>query len=155
MFLVSINKSQILLLVLLIWALIATSIASYLYLENQSLSRELSVIGNKYVRVNIGIVYGNGTRTWYNGTLLPRGATALTALVTVARVEYKLGSWGAYVTSVNGVQENIISKSEGYSWMWYRYDPNKGELVPGEVASDKYKLADGDVIVWSYEHWKF
>lgn len=150
------NKStQVLLVVLLLWALLATSIASYLYVENQYLSREIGVIGGRYVKVNIGINYGNGTTTWYNDTLLPRGASALTALVSVAQVEYKSGTYGAYVTSVNGLQERMISNNEGYSWFWYHYDVNKKKLVAGEIAADKYKLADGDVIVWSYEHWKF
>ncbi|MEZ0346746.1 MAG: DUF4430 domain-containing protein [Infirmifilum sp.] len=149
------KNQQLVLVILLIWALIASAAASYLYLENEYLNREISAIGTKYVKVNIGINYGNGTIAWYNQTLLPKGATALTALLTVARVEYKIGTWGAYVTSVNGVAEKILSNNEGYSWMWYRYASDKGKLVQGEVAADKYKLTEGETIVWSYEHWKF
>lgn len=150
------GKTQsILLLVLLAWAIVATSTASYLYMENTRLSRELSSLGGRVITVNIGIDYGNGTVIWFNSTSLPRGATALTALVSVAQVEYKLSPMGAYVTAVNNVQERLISKNEGYSWLWYRFDPVKKGLVMGEVSADKYKLADGDIIVWRYEHWKF
>ncbi|QOJ78589.1 DUF4430 domain-containing protein [Infirmifilum lucidum] len=149
------QKQNYLLVAVLAWAIIATTLASYLYLENNRLSREISYLGGRVVIVNVGIDYGNGTIAWFNSTALPRGSTALTALVSVAQVEYKLGSWGAYVTSVNSVQEKIISKNEGYSWMWYRYDQAKKALVLGEVAADKYKLASGETIVWRYEHWKF
>uniref|UniRef100_A0A7C1PD62 DUF4430 domain-containing protein n=1 Tax=Thermofilum pendens TaxID=2269 RepID=A0A7C1PD62_THEPE len=152
------RAEKLLVLLLLVWAVAATSAASLLYIENLNLRRELRVreelLGN-LVLVNIGIDYGNGTVAWYNNTLLPRGATVLSALVAVARVEYKFGSWGAYVTSVNGVEEKILSKNEGYSWLWYIFNREKGQLELGPVAADKYELASGDVILWRYEHWKF
>jgi len=152
---VSQKRLSVLLLVLLIWAIVATSVASYLYLENSYLRREVGSLGGKVILVNVGIDYGNGTLVWFNNTPLPRGSTALTALVSVAQVEYKLSPMGAYVTSVNSVQEKIVSQSEGYSWMWYRFDEAKRALVVGEVAADRYKLASGETIVWRYEHWKF
>jgi len=149
----------LLLLILLAWAVAATSAASLLYIENESLRRELEareeLLGN-LVLVNVGIDYGNGTVTWYNNTPLPRGgATPLSALVAVATVEYKVSGMGAYVTSVNGVEEKILSKNEGYSWLWYILDREKGQLVLGPVAADRYKLASGDVVLWRYEHWRF
>ena len=152
-------KAEMLLVLLLIaWAVVATSAASLLYIENGSLRRELEarekLLGN-LVLVNLGIDYGNGTVVWYNDTLLPRGATPLSALVAVATVEYKVSGMGAYITSVNGVEEKILSKSEGYSWLWYIFDRERGQLVLGPVAADRYKLASGDVILWRYEHWKF
>ncbi|MEM0087480.1 MAG: DUF4430 domain-containing protein [Thermofilum sp.] len=143
---------------LLVWAVAATSAAAYLYLENARLERELeasrTLLGNAVV-VNLGIDYGNGTVVWYNGTLLPRGATVFSALLSVASVEYQVSPMGVYVTSVNGVAERILSKNEGYSWLWYYFDASKGQLVMGPVAADKYKLSSGDVIVWRYEHWRF
>jgi len=149
---------RLLVLVLLLWAVAATSAASLLYVENGGLKRELEarerLLGN-LVLVSVGIDYGNGTVVWYNETLLPRGATPLSALVAVAVVEYKVSSMGAYVTSVNGVEEKILSKSEGYSWLWYILDRERGQLVLGPVAADRYKLVSGDVILWRYEHWKF
>lgn len=150
------NKTIVVLLIaLLVWALASSSVASYLYLENQRLKSSLSSLESKAVLVNIAIDYGNGTVVWFNSTPLPSGSTALSALTAVARVEYKLSTMGAYVTAVNGVSENIISKSEGYSWLWYKYSPEKKSLEMGPVAADKYTLVNGDIIVWRYEHWKF
>jgi hypothetical protein len=152
------KAEKLLVLLLLAWAVAATSAASFLYIENGSLRRELEagekLLGN-LVLVNVGIDYGNGTVTWYNNTPLPRGATPLSALVAVATVEYKVSGMGAYITSVNGVEEKILSKNEGYSWLWYILDREKGQLVLGPVAADRYKLASGDVVLWRYEHWRF
>lgn len=145
----------LLVLALLAWAIIASGFAAYLYLENERLSASLRSYASRTVLVNIGIDYGNGTIVWFNSTPLPSGSSALTALVAVAKVEYKTSQMGAYVTSVNGVSEKLLSQNEGYSWLWYRYDPGKSQLVMGQVAADKYILANGDVIVWRYEHWKF
>jgi len=153
-----IKAERFLVLWLIAWAVAASTWVALLQIENWSLRRELEarekLLGN-LVLVNLGIDYGNGTVVWYNNTLLPRGATPLSALVAVATVEYKVYSgMGVYVTSVNGVEEKILSKSEGYSWLWYIFDREKGQLVPGSVAADRYKLASGDVILWRYEHWK-
>jgi hypothetical protein len=145
----------VVLIALLVWALVSSSIASYLYLENERLSSMLRSYEARTVLVNIAIDYGNGSVVWFNSTPLPTGSSALTALTAVAKVEYKLSPMGAYVVSVNGVSESLVSRNEGYSWLWYRYNFEKKALEMGPVAADKYTLADGDIIVWRYEHWKF
>ncbi len=142
-------------IVLLIWAVLATSVAVKYYSEYAQLSRACSSLSTKVILVNVGIDYGNGTVAWYNATPLPIGASVLTALVSVAKVEYKYGTYGAYVVSVNGVCEQILSKTEGYSWMWYIYNASLGRYVLGPVAADKYVLTNGDTILWKYQHWSF
>ena len=42
--------------------------------------------------------------------MLPSGSTVLAALVARCRVEYEYGKYGAYVKSINGVGERIISR---------------------------------------------
>ncbi|MEM1509850.1 MAG: hypothetical protein QXY49_06430 [Thermofilaceae archaeon] len=161
---------KLLIVVLLIWAISASSLAAYNYLRAEKLASEVSHLTTvlstteselhdlrmRIVIVNIGIDYGNGTVKWFNVTPLSKGATVLKALLAVAsRVEYTYGPWGAYVTSVNGVKEEIIASNEGYSWLWYIYDKEKGVWIPGPVASDQYELPDGSSVKWIYEHWKF
>jgi len=148
------KRIEFLLVVLLGWAVLASSFAASLYMENLSLKKRVSAIESETIFVDIGVDYGNGTVTWFNNTILPKGSTALSALVSIARVEYRIGDYGAYVLSVNGIWERKISNNEGFSWMWYYYDPEEG-LKMGPVAADKYVLSDGDIIVWRYEHWKF
>lgn len=152
------TPERLVVIALLAWAVAASSAAAYFYLESVRLERELEsskALLSSAVVVNLGIDYGNGTVVWYNSTLLPRGATVFSALLSVASVEYQVTAMGIYVTSVNGVAEKILSKSEGYSWLWYYFDAGRGELVMGSVAADKYKLSSGDTIVWRYEHWRF
>ena len=156
---------RVLLVVLLVWAVAASAAAAYMYQQAEGLRSELSSakaalaateseLRAKVVHVNVAIDYGNGTVKWFNSTPLPQGATVLTALLcTASRVEYVYGKYGAYVRAVDGVEEKIISKSEGYSWLWYIF--KEGKWAMGPVAADAYKLSDGDTIMWRYEHWKF
>lgn len=160
---------KVLLVVLLVWAVAASGYAAKLYMENTQLKGTIAALEarlakaeaaaadleRRTVTVDVAIDYGNGTVVWHNGTVLPRGATVLTALVSVAKVEYKMGKYGAYVVAVDGVREKLLSKNEGYSWMWYIFDPKEKKWVPGPVAADKYKLGDGAVIMWKYAHWKY
>lgn len=145
---------KILVVVVLLWAVVATSLAVELYQENLYLRRSLESLNESTITVSIGFDYGNGTVVWHNGTLVPRGASLLSATVLLANVDYKTGKFGAYVVSINGVGEKLVSKSEGFSWMWYVYDPEKRKLVAGPVAADKYVLKGGDIVLWRYEHWK-
>ncbi|RLE88284.1 MAG: hypothetical protein DRJ96_00710 [Thermoprotei archaeon] len=161
---------HVVLIILLAWAVLASALAAHNYLRAEALSAELSSLRGELMNVNstlaelrkrviwvdVVIDYGNGTLEWHNYTLLPRGSTVFKALLFVAsNVEYKHGKWGVYVTSINGVSEKIMSKSEGYSWMWYIYERDKGEWALGPVAADKYELPDGAIIKWAYVHWKF
>ncbi len=161
---------RVLMVVLLVWAVSASSLAAYNYLRAERLASDISSLSAalgaaeselrdlraRVVIVNVGIDYGNGTVRWFNSTPLPKGATVLKALLLVAnRVEYTYGSWGAYVASIDGVAEKKIAPNEGYSWLWYIYDREKGAWILGPVASDQYELPDGSTVKWIYEHWKF
>ncbi len=149
------SSKSLLIGILLVWSLLATSLAAYYYNEYSTIKKLYDSLTSKTIVVNIGIDYGNGTLQWFNSTVLPAGATVLSALTSVSQVEYIYGEYGAYVTAVNNVKENIISKREGYSWLWYIYNVTSGNLEMGPVAADKYVLANGDTIVWKYTHWRF
>ncbi|RLG46557.1 MAG: hypothetical protein DRO06_04230, partial [Thermoproteota archaeon] len=99
------------------------------------------------VKVNVLIDYGNGTRVWYNGTVLERGSTVLDALLAVADVEFEVGAYGAYVTSINGGRE-VRFDGGGRSWMWYLY--SEGGWVLGPTAADRYHLTHDSCIKWAY-----
>lgn len=163
-----VELEKLLLAVLLAWAVAASAVAAYVYQQAEGLRSELSSaraalssteselrsLRARIVLVNVAIDYGNGTVKWFNSTPLPQGATVLTALLcTASRVDYTYGVYGAYVKSVDGVEERILSANEGYSWLWYIFKGGKWEIGP--VAADAFKLSDGDTVMWKYEHWKF
>ncbi len=149
-----IGLTSVIMGLLLVWAIIGTTLAVYYYNEYSTYRRLYSSLSGKVIMVNIGIDYGNGTKQWFNGTVLPARSTVLSALTSVSRVEYTYGQFGAYVVSINGHREKILSKKEGYSWMWYLYNATSGKLEYGPVAADKYILSNGQIILWRYEHWK-
>ena len=91
-----------------------------------------------------------------NGTVIPNSSTLLSLTVFLVKVEYKLYSMRAYVTSINGVSERVIALGkEGYLWLWYVYDKEKDSWTAGLTLADNYLLHDGDVVMWKYTHWKF
>ena len=157
--------------VFFVWAIITTALACKYYMDVQSLNQKvyyleqkcnslqssLNEVYKKLITVNLAIDYGNGTQVWYNGTLLPKGSTLFVATAVVAKsVKYKLGAYGVYITSINGVSEKIIKPGkEGYSWIWYYYDPVAKKWKWGPTAADKYVLKDGEIVMWKYTHWKY
>ena len=117
------------------------------------------------VHLTLIINYGDGVRApnspiinvtsvSYNLTV-PRGTTLFNATLAVANVTFRVGPHGVYILSINGLCERVVSRNEGYSWLWYLYDEATGGFVLGPVACDKYVIRDGDVIMWKYSHWKF
>ncbi|RLF23560.1 MAG: hypothetical protein DRN15_05785 [Thermoprotei archaeon] len=109
------------------------------------------------LRVDILINYGNGTKVWYNDTLLLAGSTAFEALLRIASVNYTLGAYGVFVRGINGV---VVNKTHGWIFAVYgRSEPEWGMstrvdnwVYPG-VAADRVVLEDGDVIAWYYYPW--
>ncbi|HDH07294.1 MAG TPA: DUF4430 domain-containing protein [Thermoproteales archaeon] len=151
----SLKLYRILLVIFLVWSVASTTLMVYYYSKYQRLSGVLEKLPAKTITVDIGIDYGNGTMVWFNGTILPLKSTVFSAIVSVANVEYRIGSYGAYIIAINGVREKIVSNREGFSWMWYLYNTTTGKLTLGPVAADKYYLSGGEVIIWKYSHWKF
>ncbi|MCS7103050.1 MAG: DUF4430 domain-containing protein [Candidatus Korarchaeum sp.] len=129
---------KVLVILLLIWALVATS----LYLQ-QALKPQAS---EELLRVNIGIKYKNGTVEWHNSTAVSSGSTLLDATRKVAVVNHtEYPGMGSFVNSINGVKNE-----HPYYWMWWYWDKSMGWIL-GPIAADKYLLSDGEVVIWFYE----
>jgi len=104
-------------------------------------------------RVNILIKYENGTKTWFNNTMVPVGWTLFnaTVYVTKGRVSYQTFPFGIFVLGINNVNSH-----DSYYWIWYKWDVTKKDWVLGETGCDSYFLSDGDVIAWCLvdtSHW--
>lgn len=129
----------------------ATYLAIYYYSESMHFrslyERAVSDLKKLTMKVNILIDYGNGTRTWYNGTSVPRETNVLMATRIVALIEgTEYPGMGTFVDSINSVRNE-----GGKYWMWYIWNPDKRDWELGPVASDKYVLREGDTIMWRYE----
>ena len=101
------------------------------------------------VMVNVLIDYGNGTKTWYLGVVLPSSATVFNATEVIATVNYTdWGPWGIFVDAINGVWN-----SYPYYWIWWywNYSATPPRWMLGPVASNFYTLNNGDSVAWYYE----
>lgn len=102
----------------------------------------LSELADFTAQVNILVDYGNGTVQWYNDTRIQTGASVLDATVIACGAEYQTSDFGAFITSVNGVQPD-----SAHFWMWSTYEDG---WEVGMVGADQYNIHDGDIIRWTY-----
>ncbi len=136
-----------LVLVLTIWAIVASSMAVYYYSEYVKTTSLLEGLKASTVKVNIIIDYGNGTIQEFRDIILDvKGATALNALMTVAKVKYTVYPFGIFVDSINNVENSM----ELNCWWLYNIKKPNGEEVSPEVGADQYRVSNGDTVVWRY-----
>jgi hypothetical protein len=132
---------------LLVWAIASTTAGTYYYTEYtkyQRISQGLrQKLGEISISVNIAIDYGNGTRIWFNGTVLPVGATVFNATIDVAKVMDT-----SFIVAINGVSQN---ENENMYWMWWVWDGTQHKWLLGPVANNEYTLSDGQTVIWYYE----
>ncbi len=146
---------RVLLIILLVWAILATSFAADQYMKNIKCMGILSSINSKTISVNLLIDYGNGTRKWFNNTITNRNSTLFSLLLSVAKVNYTTGKYGVFIRSLNGVANKVTGSSSGRFWMWYYYDKKNKKWVSGPVAVDKWPLKNGDILKMVYREVKW
>ncbi len=100
------------------------------------------------LKADILLKYGNETRVWYNGTVLPLGSTAFTLVYSIASTinytDYG-GELGILVTSIDGVSSNST-----HGWFYWYWDPESSEWVLPSYSSAKHILRRGDIVAFSY-----
>ena len=138
------NRWVIVSLVLACWALGASLTAGYYFLQYNDVVLRT---GGVLVYVNIGVDYGNGTRTYYNDTKALTGETVFDVTKQVANVEYQVGSLGTYVTEINGV------KSQGnFGWTFWPWNSTSQTWSFAHVGADAYSIANGETFMWYYQN---
>ncbi len=137
------NKWALVALVILCWAIVASSAFGYYHYQYTDL---VARIGGMPASINLGIDYANGTRRWFNGTI---GATIYDAMIQAGwDVEAtSFGVMGLYVTAVNGVEESAEEFKYWGWWTWTEYG-----WAHGGSACDKYIVSAGESIVWYYSY---
>jgi hypothetical protein len=110
--------------------------------EMETLARNVETIT---LKVSLLVKYDNGTKIWFNNTLVPVGWTLLNLTIYAlgGNVDYQVYPFGVFVTGINGV-----SQHGNYYWFWYRWDPETRDWVLGETGADAYVLKRGDVLAW-------
>ncbi len=126
-------------ILLLIWAIIATT------LWISGVSQVKTVKSQQEITVNLGFKYENGTVIWHNNTRTIKGSTLLDLTKIVANVNYTTYPSGSFVNSINGVKNK-----KPYYWIWWYW--SKSGWILGPVAADKYVVSNGETLLWYYEN---
>jgi Domain of unknown function (DUF4430) len=140
------NTYKLISVALLCTTIAASAFAVYNNFQFNELEKDyaavLSELEDFTAQVDLMIDYGNGTVTWYNDTRIQSGSSVLDATVVVCGAEYQTSDFGAFITSVNGVQPD-----SSHFWMWSTYEDG---WEVGMVGADQYNIHDGDIIRWTY-----
>ncbi len=144
-------------LLLVISLIVVGTVASYIFYQYSILEARYALLlkeveGLTY-RVNILIDYGNGTRVWYNSTLVPIGWSLYNATLKIAKVKATyFPQYDAYfVDSINGVGENKPPEKASWYWMIWLWDKENLAWKLSEVSSDKYLLKKDDIVAWVFQ----
>jgi hypothetical protein len=134
------SKSTLVALVILCWAIVASSALGYYYYKYFDLSQRLEAVP---VHVTVSIDYGNDTVTTFENVYLFRNATALDALRAIANVTTEpFTGMGLLVVGVDGLLNDWMGAGKGWQY-WLN-----GEY--GLEAADKQILINGDSVDWKY-----
>jgi len=139
-------------LALLVWGISGTATAGYYFVQYRMYWNEYRHLSNLMefvsLRVNILVTYGNGTRAWFNNTVLPINATAFTAILAVADVKYEDygGDAGILVTSING-----LAGDSTHGWFYWFWDAEGLEWVYQSYSCAARILHGGDTFAFTYQ----
>lgn len=133
--------------VLLCTTILAGAYAVNLQYKYTQLENDINLLSSELedytIQVDIMIDYGNGSIVWLNGTRIQAGANLLELTVQNCNPTYDVYEFGAFVTSINGVQPD-----DAHYWSWYQYQETDWTI--GMVGADQFTLHDGYVLGWIY-----
>lgn len=139
------------LIAFLLVSIITTATTIYYYqgyvaMEKQY-NEELAKLGVVSHTVNI-LLDNNGTKTWYNQTLIPIGWSLYNATfkVTNGNVNYSSVYGPSFITAINGIQY-----TGSYYWIWWIWNNASNSWTLGPVGADAYKLRNNDIVAWYFE----
>ena len=127
--------------------ILTTTLTVYFYTSYREAEKRyantLSTLSAVTYPVKILIKYDNGTKIWYNQTLIPIGWSLLQATnkTTEGKVVGEKFSFGMFVTSINGVP----GKGPVY-WIAYSWNGSKWDLL--NIGSDQFILKQGEIVAW-------
>jgi hypothetical protein len=139
------SKWAIVALVLAVWALGASFIAGYYWMQYNNIGDQVSGLR---ITVNIGIDYGNGTRVFFNNTQAWTGETVLTVTKRVAAVETATSALGTYVTSIGGK-----ASAGDFGWTYWPWNNTASNWDFAPVGADIFQIVtNNNLFLWYYQN---
>ena len=124
-----------------VWGILGTVFAAYYFVQYDTYQKEYSNLTEQFnnisLKADILLNYGNGTKKWYNNTVLPLGATAFNATHTIAHtMNYtNYEEWGVFVVSINGLTNN-----SSYAWIYWTWDAQNFQWTLPTYSCSKHIL---------------
>ena len=131
-------------LLLACWALVASFAAGYYWIQYTDV---VNRIGGVLIYVNVGIDYGNDTRTFHNDTKALTGNTLFDLTRQVSNVTYQVGAYGTEVISINGV-----SKKDSFGWTYWIWNSTSQSWSIVWENADAYRITNGETFMWYYQN---
>lgn len=126
------------------WGLTASFLAGYYWLQYKDIVDRISGV---LISVNIGIDYGNGTRTLHNNTKTVTGATLFDVTKQVSNVTYQVGVWGTEVVSINN-----LSKQGSFGWTYWIWNSTSRSWSIVWENADNYMVTNEETFMWYYQN---
>lgn len=125
------------------WALIASLFAGSYWLQYTDLLNRTS---GMLISVDIGIDYGNSTRTYYNDTRALTGETLFDVTKRASNITYQVGLFGTEVISINNV-----SKQGSFGWTYWVWNATAQSWSIVWENADKYAVVNEETFMWYYQ----
>jgi hypothetical protein len=138
------NKWATISLLILVWALIASLMAGYYYIQYNDVSKRIAGV---LIYVNIGVDFGNGTRVFSNDTKTVTGATLFDVTKLTFNVNYNVSLYGTEVTSIDGV-----AKTGSYGWTYWIWNSTVSSWSIVWENADSYKVTNQETFMWYYQN---
>jgi len=122
---------------------------NYLSLREEN-DRLMAMLKENTIQVNVLVNFGNGTRTWYNATVLPSGSSMYNTTTRLfgTDVAATFSPYGVMVDEIAGVGTSPDHPNS--YWVWFKWDQTSGTWAMGDTAADQHGLSPGEVVAWAF-----
>lgn len=134
--------------------ILSSSLAGYYFFQfsiiNEAYSSTLQSLDGLSYDINLIINYGNGSKSFFNATIIPIGFDMYNAtlMATEGNVDatYFPEFEAHFVNSIMGV-----GGDEGFGWSAWAFDDIFSEWNALDIGADSFILKDGQSVAWYYQ----
>lgn len=145
------NRRKILILASLFLIIVSLSFLLPLIFQNEKTSNKNSNNSNiiynptiHYTNISLTVDFNNGTIDYHqNITIWKNASSVFDLLKNFYRIGYETYSYGVIITSINGVENNVISNNFWFFWVNDEYS---------NIGASNFQLNNSDRVYWAYRN---
>ncbi|MHA1776213.1 MAG: DUF4430 domain-containing protein [Promethearchaeota archaeon] len=97
-----------------------------------------------YTNISLSVDFGNGTVDYHQNITICKNASSVFDLLQLFyEIGYESYSYGLIITSINNVENNIVSNYFWFFWVNEEYS---------NIGASNYQLNDSDRVYWAYRN---